>query len=92
MSPAAAPGCCPAISLLAEANAGVAQPQILAVVLAGKIKIILPLHIEPTALPEQVGVIQVVHVALDRIVVAVLGGKKTYVQSAFALPDKKTAQ
>ena len=54
--------------LLAEADAGVAQPQILTVVLAGEIKIILPLHIEPPALPEQVGVLQVVHVAPDRIV------------------------
>ena len=54
--------------LLAEADAGVAQPQVLTVVLAGEIKIILPLHIEPPALPEQICVLQVVHVALHRIV------------------------
>ena len=53
--------------LLAEANAGVPQAHVLAVVLVGVVKVILPLDVIPLALREEESVRQVVHVGLYRV-------------------------
>lgn len=53
--------------LLAETDPGISQPQVLAVVFVGVIKIILPLHIPSFALAKQECVRQVIHIALDGV-------------------------
>ena len=53
--------------LLAEADAGVAQADVLTVVLVGVFKVGLALHVVALALAEQKGVLQVLHIRGDGV-------------------------